>query len=569
MSLLRSVIKPIASGMLILGSTAAMHSNADEPDYSYLVSVQGSQGQQLCNGVYVGDNRVLYSQDCGYGGMIISGPTTPVPLTTVTTQGQLDLSALSDDDVIINGVKVSPADPSIVIEPSDTVLTPAQLPSDTDGLNGGSFNGDDLTINPTPSPLPPIFQHRPHQVVFTAENGIEHPPVLITKKYQHPYSGREILAEVVSVPDNITPIALASNKLIDEYESTSTELAVQIVSRTKEGNIGIDERVLKAPEHCAPPIEIPGVNYSDPLARKLCLEDNGQMCVIDLENQNLGAPVVVKTSDGKPLMLGQKITDCNSSAAVSNYLSWINLVKHKQEGLSVAAAYDLGERDVIERPQINITISNLSNEKSFDVFNPELFLAEGFSIQSSNCVTLLPGEQCTISMDADISGGLSYNDILNFNVNEQTAGTYVSVKGVSHTFIKGDSGTLWKMQGWKKSGFGFGGTIKAVGDSYDWAYVKRTRTVVDPKSVTITYKSSVYNLFDALELHIQRVGLRSSVNYAQKIRLKGTVGEWETVAFPIDEPGTYNFMILKSEMSPLTGGVFDAEISSICFGEDC
>ena len=255
---------------------------------------------------------------------------------------------------------------------------------------------------------------------------------------------------------------------------------------------------------------------------------------------------------------------------MSQFFHWINLEHAKSQGLSIATAYDLGERPLIERTKFDIEITNTSDEKIFNITDTAFVMTDKFKITNANCSSLAPSESCSISVYAKINAAIRYNGILSLTINGKEAGTHIAAKGKSHTFIKGDRDSAWSMDGWIKTRHGFGGDVKANYNLERSPTLKRKRHLVDPKSMSITYRAEGDQEW-IMNANITRKGLKYSnlITGLDSHRLNGTNGQWVTETFNVNEPGTYEVTIGKGPISVVhEDPSFNIEISDICFN-DC
>ena len=562
----------LTSSLLMLGSLGVSHAQADE-NYAYLVSVQDSTGEHLCNGSYIGGNRVLFSPDCQNSNIV-----SPFPIGNPSSITSLDSSS-----VVIDGVAT---DSMLNVEPGVYSSNSSDLGSTTladagliingvpiDSMpDGGIIDGSPIdggVIIPSPFPIP----NYPVQVVFNLADGTQSASYPISQRMTHPFSGDGIIAMVNTVPEGVETLTLASDALLDKLEA-GQDMEVKVVGRYYSDYTGeIGSKVF----NIAPVSECQNLT-DNPLARRLCLielvSDPFPSCTIDVSNKSTGAPIVYEAGNEK-FLLGYKkrttnyIESCNNWAAVTQYSHWMNLMAAKQVGLSVATAYDLGERPLMEPTKLNVTFTNHSADQKFDIFKAGFVKGDHFSVSRNSCHTLLPSEQCTIEVFAKPQATIKYEDLLIFEVNGEVAGSYVVASAVGQHMFKGDRDSLWEMRGWVKNKSRFSGSVIADDDVMAKPTLKRNKHFVNPKNVSVTYRANGSNEW-LMFFNINRKGLFGDGPILAPVKtLAGTDNEWLTKTFEIEEPGTYEVSITRGFTfigQPDTQ--FSAEISSICFN-DC
>ncbi|MFY0641873.1 MAG: hypothetical protein JXR16_12555 [Bermanella sp.] len=535
----RNRFSPFAAGLMLLGSLSLTTVQAQE-NHTYLVSVQDSNNEHLCNGSYIGNNQILFSPDCRNQNVIF-----PIPAPSSNPP-----SPLEDQAVIINGT-VFPAGSNI--EP------------------GAYESSGELTpnINSFPIPIPGY----PVQIVFTLPDGSQSQGEPITMTKTHPYTGDQLIATVNHTPNGIEALTLADNDLIDKLEN-SGDVKVDVVGRyydTNSNNINVKTFVISPSTSCS--------NFhSAPLSRRLCLTPTAippsPICSIDVSNKSTGAPIVYATSE-KKFLLGYKkknmnyITSCDHWASASQYTNWLTLSNAKQKGLSIATAYDLGEHPLIAPHKLTVVAINQSDDQKFDLSNAQFQIGNHFNIKQNSCDTLLPGESCAISIYGQPNKPIAYEDMLTMNINGEMAGTYVVAKSIAKQLIRDDYSSIWSMRGWTKSGNGLIGGVSFDGTLADKPTLERSKYLVNPKNVTITYRASGDSQW-LMFLHITRQGLfGDGPTLIPTNALSGTNDQWVTKTFDITEPGTYKASITKGfTFIGQPNVLFNAEISSICFN-DC
>ncbi|GAA3930571.1 hypothetical protein [Litoribacillus peritrichatus] len=511
----KNKVEPFAIGLVMLGSVGLVQ--AQENNHTYLVSVQDSTGEHLCNGSYIGDNQILMSPDC-------RDQTTYFP-------------------------------------------TPIPIPSQ----NTASIDGNNIT--PTPVPIPIPLPGIPTQVSFNLPDGSQSLPQQINQTKTHPYSGDQLIAVVDDIPEGLESLTLASDELIKKLENNG-QVEVTVVGRYY--NTTIDEIGEKA-FRVGSADECPTFT-SDPLAKRLCLIDTEDTpfptCTLDPTNKSTGAPVVYDSGNDK-FLLGYKkkttnfLEDCNHWAASSRYLNWLNLTDAKQAGLSIATAYDLGERPINERTNVSITIQNQSDEQSFDISNPGFVLGSYYTVSRNNCQTLQPGDSCEIKVYGKPVVPIKQEDLLTFDINGETAGTYVVSSSIANHYIRSDRQSRWSMKGWSKSGNDIFGNISFKSTITKQPALIRDKHVVDPKSISITYRATGTNQW-LMTVGMTRMGLFGDAGVLTPVNmLPGTGDQWVTKTFEVLEPGTYQASISQgSNILGSTAEPFGIEISDICFN-DC
>ena len=241
----------------------------------------------------------------------------------------------------------------------------------------------------------------------------------------------------------------------------------------------------------------------------------------------------------------------------------------KKNGLRVATAYDFGERPLVERTKFTITFTNNSFDQKFDVFNADLVKGDHFSVSRNTCHTLLPSEGCTVSIYAEPQAPIKYQDLMTFEINGKTAGSYVVASAVGQHRFKEDRGSRWEMRGWMKGRNGFSNSITADVNATEIVTLTRNKYLVDPKNVSVTYRAAGTESW-LLFLNINHKGLfGDGPSLIPMKTLAGTDNEWVTKTFEIEEPGTYQASISRGFFTTARPGAgYSAEISNICFN-DC
>ena len=563
----------LTSGLLMLGSVGVTQAQADE-SYSYLVSVQDYTGEHLCNGSYIGGNQILFSPDCQSYNLI------PFPINSPPASGPL---ALDNSSVVIDGVATTSM-PDVepgVYSSSTSTLSSATLPDTGLIINGVPINSlpdggiiggspiDGGVIIPGPFPIP----NYPVQVVFNLADGTQSVSYPISQRMTHPFSGDDLIATVNSVPEGVEALTLASDALLDKLEA-GQDIEVKVVGRYYSDYTGeIGSKVF----NIAPVSECQNLT-DNPLARRLCLvaqvSDPFPSCTIDVANKSTGAPIVYEAGS-ETILLGYKkrttnfVEDCNNWAAVSQYIPWKNLMDAKQSGLSVATAYDLGERPLREPTKLTVTFTNHSADQKFDIFNAGFVKGDHFRVSSSTCHTLLPSEDCTVSVYAKPQATIKYEDLLTFEVNGEVAGSYVVASAVGQHMFKGDRDSRWEMRGWVKSHNSYSGSVIADGNIMQQPTLKRNKYVLNPNNITVTYRAAGTNDW-LMFLNVNRKGLFGDGPSLIPVQtLSGTDNEWVTKTFEIEGPGTYEASITRGfTFNNQLNNEFSVEISSICFN-DC
>ncbi len=568
MSLKRSLIKPMVNGLLLLGASLGLSAQAvsSEPDHSYVVSVQDFQGVKLCNGVYIGGNQIMLYSGC----QTSSFPGVGIPLEG----GVLPIS--SGDPIVnqglIGSVSIPTSTPDAISNSmsSSASLTPASsLPIGLGDILSTPFDYSDdeypYMINGT---------GMPSHIVFTDKNGVELPAVSIKRRVKNPYTGAQVIVAIRTVPEGVRALSLASLEQLESLENLDG-YPVQIVSRDASGQLDIEERELVAYSNCQSSFPFPFEDIAtapDPLRRQICLSLDNPFCGFSgQDNTTYGAPIVARLDNGNDVVVGYKSSSCQQYPSASDHQRWANLMDVKSQGLQVAMAYDLGERDKLERPKLDITFFNESADQSFELSNVQLLLSNGFELISNSCNTLEPGESCKAKLNVDVSDSVSLKNMLTLTVNDKPAGVYAAVQGIAHRFIKGDMGILWKMNGWKKKGF-FGSGVYTNADISRSPSMKRTRNLINPKSMTVVYRLTGDSTHGGF-VHLMKQEMNNtSVLYmlnSVSTNLPGTDGHWVTKTIEIPVPGSYSVEINRMLYPVNEADEFDMEIARICFGDDC
>ena len=518
----RNMFSPLATGLILFGSLSLNTVQAQE-QHTYLVSVQDANQEHLCNGSYIGNNQILFSPDCR-------------------------------QDVIISPIPTTNSDSNI---------------RDSFVINEQDMTNPEQAINSTPFPLPsyPIYAS------FTLPDGTQSSARRILSTQTHPYTGHQLIATVFNVPDGIEALTLANDDLINKLEAQGN-IKVEVVGRYYSNNsndITVKPFTLNSAETCT--------DLNDaPLSRRLCLTpvpvDPFPSCTIDVSNKSTGAPIVYSSENGKVLLGYKKKSldfrvSCNHWASTSQYTNWLALSNAKQQGLSIATAYDLGERPLTEPHKLTVTIENQSNNQKFDINNAQFQVGEHFSVKYNSCETLEPGESCNIFVYGRPDKPVTYEDMLTMNINGEIAGTYVVAKSIGKARIRDDHTSPWNMKGWTQATNSLFGSVVFTGTLLDQPSLERSKYLVNPKNVTITYRASGDNQW-LMFLQISRQGLFGDGPSLLPVNtLKGTNDQWVTQTFEITEPGTYKASITRGFSFFPEGDVpVDIEISSICFN-DC
>ncbi len=548
-----SFIKPIAQGLLLLGATLGLSNQAvsSQPDHSYVVSVRNYQGEKLCNGVYIGGNQVMLYSGC---------ETSPFPWLTIPPGD-------GDIPIGIGDITITPSPigftslislstvPLAPMAAMDVLTTPIDYSDDEYPITFGGLNS-------------------PTQVVFTDENGIELPPSIIKRRVKNPYTGAQTVVALRTVPEGVRALPLASLEQIEILESQDG-YPVQIISRDASGQIDIENRELLDYSHCQTtwPFFVEGVvTKQDPLRRNICLSNTSPTCWLPSQDViTYGAPIVATLENGNNIVVGHKTSSCQKYPSASDHQRWANLMDLKAQGLQVAMAYDLGERDKLERPKLDITFFNESADQSFDISNVQLFLADGFELQRNNCDMLEPGDSCTAKLKVDVSDSVMLKDMLTLTVNDREAGIYTAVQGIAYRFIKGDKEALWEMNGWKKKGL-FRSGVYTNPEISSSPRMKRTRNIIDPKSMTIVYRLSGDSIYGAA-VHVLKQEMFNTTTIYGLIsvsnNLPGTNGEWVSKTIDVPVPGSYSIEINRMAYPVDEADEFNLEIAKICFGDNC
>jgi archaellum component FlaF (FlaF/FlaG flagellin family) len=517
----KNKIEPLAVGLLMLGSLNLAH--AQEDNYAYLVSIQDSTGEHLCNGSYIGDNQVLMSPNCRNESRVL-----PMPIPSSSD------SAMPEKATSLEG-------------------TTAPIQS------------DDLI----PIPLPGYPTH----VAFTLPDGSQTSPHPISRTLTHAYSGDQIIAMVSTVPEGVESLTLAPEELISKLERAGN-IDVNAVGRyfdTTTDDITVKTLRVAPAENCPSFV-------SHPLAKRLCLikqvDDPFPSCTIDVSNKSTGVPIVYDSGSQKYL-LGYKrkntnfVEGCEYWAASSRYINWLNLTHAKQEGLSIATAYDLGSRPFGELTNVDITLQNQSADQHFNISKPDFLLGDYFSVINNNCHTLNPGDSCEIKVYGKPIVPIKQEDMLTFAINGKSSGTYFVTDTEAEYKLRGDSQSHWNAQGWSQSG-----NYDEASITFKSAYVEmptliRDKYLIDPKSVTVTYRATGNNQW-LMGINMRRMGLHGDGMAITPLNvLPGTNNQWVTKTFDVTDPGTYQVSINRGlSLFNFQTEEFSVEISDICFN-DC
>lgn len=517
----KNKIEPLAVGLVMLGSLNLAH--AQEDNYAYLVSIQDSTGEHLCNGSYIGDNQVLMSPNCRNESRVL-----PMPIPSSSD------SAMSEKATSFEG-------------------TTAPIQS------------DDLI----PIPLPGYPTH----VAFTLPDGSQTSPHPISRTLTHAFSGDQIIAMVSNVPEGVESLTLAPEELISKLERAGN-IDVNAVGRYFD--TATDDITVKT-LRVAPAEDCPSfVNH--PLAKRLCLikqvDDPFPSCTIDVSNKSTGAPIVYDSGSQKYL-LGYKrkntnfVEGCQYWAASSRYINWLNLTHAKQQGLSIATAYDLGSHPLAEKTNVSITLQNQSTDQRFDISKPDFLLGDYFNVIHNDCQTLNPGDSCEIQVYGKPIVPIKQEDLLTLGINGKPSGTYLVSNATADYQLRGDHQSQWNAQGWSQAGNNPYGHITFKSTYVEMPTLIRNKYLMDPKSVTVTYRATGSNQW-LMSLNMRRMGLHGDgMVLAPSYSLPGTGNQWVTKTFDIYEPGAYQASInrglslFNSQSEP-----FSVEISDICF-DDC
>ncbi|ASP40202.1 hypothetical protein CHH28_16640 [Bacterioplanes sanyensis] len=259
--------------------------------------------------------------------------------------------------------------------------------------------------------------------------------------------------------------------------------------------------------------------------------------------------------------LPSAVLSCESWAASSRYSDWLNLLQLKQQGLSLATAYDLGEQALSAPQTFDIEITNTSADQTFNLSNPALLSGNGFDIESSDCAALTPGQRCVVEVQSTPELAQTYQDMVTLEVDNLRIGTYVAAAYRDQGAIAGDGVASWTMLGWGKTP---NGSVMVDNDSNRDALLVREQVVANPKIVEITYRapgSSSWHMF----LNVNRQGLfGDGANLVPANTLSGTEDQWVTREFEITEPGLFRVSVTPGLSLIGQPQPFTAEIAQIC-----
>lgn len=560
-----NIAKPIAGGLLLLGTifhpSVSAQNAVTEPDYSYVVTIQDYYGKSLCNGAYVGGNQVLLYDNCR-----VDLIPFPLPLGSEANPVEVNGEPVQVNQTLVEGMQVSAdlmgsnasASASMMIDP---------------GAPDFDYSDDEYSFYLAAPGYP-------YKVVFTDREGVSQEPVQIKRWVGNPYNGSRAMVAVNTVPDNVSSITVASLDQIEQME-TQEQYPLILVSRDLDGQITEEKRRLEPFENCSTfPIPIV-VSEQDALNRNVCIKGAPVSCGITLPgdpnapvDETLGASFIAQLENGDSVLVAQRTPSCDIHPAASNHKRWVGTSHFKSLGLQMAVAYDLGERDAIERPLVNVKLYNESAEQKFDVSDIEFLREDGFNVIGSNCSTLEPGDGCVIKVSANTSDAVTVKNQLMLNINGEDAGIYTNVDGIAHRLLKGDPGSLWKMKGWKTSSFGlFGQSIYTNAQITKNPLIERTRNVLNPSSITVNYKMEGDSQLGAsLAVTREQMGATHQVFNllgGDTYTLPGTNGEWVTKTFDINQPGAYSVSIGRFIYITSEEDEFDMAIKSICFDNEC
>lgn len=569
-------IKWIASSMVAsLFSMTPVMSFAEEivfendPPVNYLVSLQDSAGNHVCNGSYIGNGQVLTSPNCQY---TITFPS-PIPIP-----GPIDGGP-------------------IIIEPGGPILGNigdipiSTLPSNTALNTSASLESEALSLS----------LNTPSYAVFLLESG-ESDPILLegyffsAKRSVYPAGGGAVLYTLKTVPAEAEAIEMADDELIDELLSDANNI-YRLVGRNMQSNDILNTQFTSS-SSCD--------HSKVPFKRSLCMTSNeSRFCSIfgdgTLFEGTMGAPLVFTKANGEQVMMGFRPNgNCGSSSggdsymASSNYPLWSNLYALNQQGLSVVSAHEFGTQKQGSHLTLNVTFRNDSETEAFNLGNFSLSDRQAISVKHNNCDQLLPSLSCSVTLHSRVPDALDHLEQLSFTVNDQDAGVYVALSGYQEHKFKGDKGSHWRMTGWSK-GHNDNGRhhnrhehrsriISIPKDTNTNPTLVRQEYVSGPTQVTVTYRTTGGGAY-SLAVYNQRKSLSdisSPLTIVNDITLPATNGEWETGSIEINDLGSHeiSLKVRKDLVFPGSGGewpgdielpsdepVGDIEIKNICIGE--
>jgi hypothetical protein len=410
----------------------------------------------------------------------------------------------------------------------------------------------------TPFPLPGY----PSQVRFTLADGSASQAFRIQRQRVHPFSGGSVVAEVEGVADGAEAIALASQDEIEQLENAEVT-QVWVVGRYQQGN-----EAISATPYAMQPVGSCFGAETDPLSRELCLSGGQGLCQQPIGHQSSGAAVVHREA-GRAVLVGMSqvptaVLSCQSWAASSRYKDWLSLLRVRQQGLSLASAYDMGEQVFSAAVAFDIEVENTTSDQSFDLSDIALAKQDGFAIEHSNCTELSPGQRCTIGVTGAASLPQQYHDQVTVQVNGERIGTYVAASYKAHAVIAGDGDSGWSMVGWTPAP---NASVAVDADIASNPVLMRDQVAVNPRKVSITYRApgtSNWHMF----LNISRQGLYGDgVSLMPANVLRGTSGQWVTREFNVTEPGIFRLSIAPGLSLIGQSQPFVAEVAQICIDE--
>ncbi|MGR6874756.1 hypothetical protein ACU6U9_21270 [Pseudomonas sp. HK3] len=286
----RNTFSPFTASLMLIGALSLNTVQAEE-HYTYLVSVQDSNDQHLCNGSYIGNNQILFSPDCQSQSIIFPPPflnTAPVTDQSVIVNG----SVMSENTKLEPGVyNTSGMSARSNLSANGTLFINNAEVSTTEYAS--DFNPSD-DLFPIPIPIPGF----PVKIVFTLPDGTQSEGESIVTTQSHPYTGHQLIATVNEVPDGIEALTLANSDLINKLENAG-DVKVDVAGRYYDN--GSNDITVKT--FIVSPVESCTGMKNTPLSRQLCLTNVPNspvpICSIDASNRSTGAPIVYGTTKEK------------------------------------------------------------------------------------------------------------------------------------------------------------------------------------------------------------------------------------------------------------------------------
>ncbi len=596
----KNTLKSLAASLLLLTPLTGQA----ESNVSFLVSLQDAQGNHVCNGSYIGNNQILTHSYCSYGilGEPISPSNTPpnsislgpIPLSgtniiaSTAPPSGIGLDGLDSGDLFINGVLITAASSVAASELNSSDFLVNGFPITGTSLDVTSDVKNDLIINGVPVdtgniildgglstgtpgldfPLASVLGS-PVQAVFLLADGNSLPIPLTARvqinqvlRHRHPMNGSDAIFMVDAVPAGVEALLLADEQLTAELLQdtdrifTLTGRYVDIYS----SDVSSQSYVAQDSANCN------NTNQSE-YQQTLCLAPvDGDVCSTMMAAA--GSPMYTLLDDGSKAMVAmQGYSGCGHFPASSRIKGWANSLALKEKGLTLAVAYDMGDRKINARHGLPIKLVNESSDQVFDITNLRLDKGQVFTVRKNRCGTLLPGDACTIRVKANAPQAQLYLDQLKFSSQGNEAGVYLAIGGFEDRHIDGDRRSSWHIEGWTNNGPG--GSLYTSAASTRYPSMSRNTPIAGPTKIHVTYRADGDaevdyngNVIGSLTVSTHQKTLGASPDYFLAVPfLPATNGAWVTETIEITEPGIHSLYIQRGPTME------EIEISNICIGE--